>query len=176
MRSIVGVGMTPPKVLGAPKPWSSVMISSTLGAPFGGTTRGGHQGVDSEAFSLTTPPNFGSGGGSCCPVMVVVASGEPGVPDVCCAKAAGLHVNASPASEASKPSKNFVPASMSDSPFSRSHRLSAFMKCGACWRPTYAGMLRRNRRQWYCPLGHHAIGPRSNGPPCGWSVWHNSPC
>src|SRR6516162_10501235 len=83
MRSMVGVGMTPPKVPGAPKPWSSVMISSTLGAPLGGTTRGGHQGFDSEALSLITPPNFGSGGGSCLPVIVVVASGEPGVPVIC---------------------------------------------------------------------------------------------
>ena len=41
--------MTPPKVLGAPKPWSSVIMSSTLGAPFGGTTRGGHQAFYSEA-------------------------------------------------------------------------------------------------------------------------------
>jgi hypothetical protein len=32
------------------------------------------------AFSLITPPNFGSGGGSCFPVIVVVALGEPGVP------------------------------------------------------------------------------------------------
>ena len=40
------------------------MISRTFGAPFGGTTRGGHQGVDSVAFSLITPPNFGLGGGS----------------------------------------------------------------------------------------------------------------
>src|SRR6516225_4671838 len=59
------------------------MMSSTFGAPFGGTTRGGHHGVDSEAFSLITPPNFGSGGGSCLPVIVVVASGEPGVPVIC---------------------------------------------------------------------------------------------
>ena len=80
MRSIDGVGITPPNVLGAPKPWSSVMMSSTLGAPFGGTMRGGHQGVDSEAFSLITPPNFGSGGGNCLPLMVVVALGEPGTP------------------------------------------------------------------------------------------------
>ena len=58
MRSMAGVGITPPKVLGAPKPWSSVMISSTLGAPFGGTMRGGHQGGDSEAFSLITPPKL----------------------------------------------------------------------------------------------------------------------
>ena len=86
MRSIVGVGMTPPKVLGTPKPASSVMISSTLGAPFGGTTRGAHQGFDCRASSLITPPNFGSGGGSCLPLMVVVALGEPSVPVTCCAK------------------------------------------------------------------------------------------
>ena len=40
MRSIVGVGITPPKVLGTPKPESSVMISRMLGAFLGGTTRG----------------------------------------------------------------------------------------------------------------------------------------
>ena len=83
MRSRAGVGMTPPNVLGAPKPTSSVMISSTLGAPLGGTTRGAHQGFDCAAFSLITPPNFGSGGGSCLPSMVVVALGEPGTPVVC---------------------------------------------------------------------------------------------
>ena len=83
MRSRAGVGTTPPKVPGAPKPTSSVMMSSTLGAPFGGTMRGAHQAFDSEAFSLITPPNFGSGGGSCFPSMVVVASGEPGTPVVC---------------------------------------------------------------------------------------------
>ena len=49
MRSIVGVGMTPPKVLGTPKPASSVMMSRTLGAPLGGTTRGAHQGFDCRA-------------------------------------------------------------------------------------------------------------------------------
>src|SRR5271157_5970262 len=87
MRSIAGVGTTPPNVLGAPKPTSSVMMSNTLGAPFGGTTRGGHQGVDSEAFSLITPPNVGSGGGSCFPLRVVVAVGEPGSPVVCWAEA-----------------------------------------------------------------------------------------
>jgi hypothetical protein len=77
MRSMLGVGMTPPKVLGAPKPWSSVMISSTLGAPFGGTTRGAHQAFDSEAFSLISPPKSGAGGGSCFPSIVRVAPGEP---------------------------------------------------------------------------------------------------
>src|SRR6516165_9677901 len=59
------------------------MISSTFGAPFGGTTRGAHQGVDSDAFSLITPPNFGSGGGSCFPSTVVVALGDPGTPVTC---------------------------------------------------------------------------------------------
>ena len=63
------------------------MINSTLGAPLGGTTRGGHQAFDSEAFSLITPPNFGSGGGSCFPLMVVVALGEPNSPVTCCAMA-----------------------------------------------------------------------------------------
>src|ERR1044071_7098071 len=82
MRSIAGVGMTPPNVPGAPKPQSSVMMSNTFGAPFGGTTRGGHHGIDSDAFSLITPPNFGSGGGSCLPSIVVVALGEPSVPVV----------------------------------------------------------------------------------------------
>src|SRR5271165_6778223 len=82
MRSSAGVGMTPPKVPGAPKPQSSVMMSSTLGAPLGGTTRGAHQAFDSDAFSLITPPNAGSGGGSCLPLMVVVALGEPGTPVV----------------------------------------------------------------------------------------------
>jgi len=33
--------MTPPKVVGAPRPTSSLVMSSTF-APFGGTTRGGH--------------------------------------------------------------------------------------------------------------------------------------
>ena len=79
--------MTPPNVLGAPKPASSVMMSNTLGAPFGGTTRGGHQAFNSEASSLITPPNFGSGGGSCFPSIVVVAAGEPGRSVICCAKA-----------------------------------------------------------------------------------------
>ena len=40
--------MTPPNVLGAPEPTSSVMIRRMLGAPFGGTTRGGHQAFDCQ--------------------------------------------------------------------------------------------------------------------------------
>src|SRR4030095_12097158 len=56
------------------------MMSRMLGAPLGGTTVGGHHDLESVAASLITPPNFGSGGGSCFPSMVVVAPGEPGVP------------------------------------------------------------------------------------------------
>src|ERR1700687_953948 len=63
------------------------MISSTLGAPLGGTMRGGHQGLESFALSLITPPNFGGGGGICFPSIVVVALGEPGSPVTCCATA-----------------------------------------------------------------------------------------
>src|SRR5277367_3806273 len=103
MRSMAGVGTTPPKVPGAPKPTSSVMMSSTLGAPFGGTTRGGHHAFDCEALSSITPPNFGSGGGSCFPLRVVVAVGEPGVPVICCAAEGNTPIdNRRPASTTSE--------------------------------------------------------------------------
>src|SRR6266436_2036599 len=75
--------MTPPKVPLTPYPWSSVMISSTLGAPLGGTTVGGHQVFESVASSLITPPNAGGGGGSCLPSIVVVALGKPRTPVTC---------------------------------------------------------------------------------------------
>jgi hypothetical protein len=58
------------------------MIRSTFGAPFGGTIFGGHHGFESLASSLITPPNFGGGGGSWFPLIVVVALGEPGSPVV----------------------------------------------------------------------------------------------
>jgi hypothetical protein len=63
------------------------MISKMLGAPFGGTTRAGHQGVEFLALSSITPPNFEVGGGSCFPSRVVVPLGEPGTPVICCAAA-----------------------------------------------------------------------------------------
>src|SRR5206468_9131588 len=69
-----GVGTTPPNVLGAPNPQSSVIMSNTLGAFLGGTTVGGHHGFDSVAFSLITPPNSGSGGESCFPSKIGRAS------------------------------------------------------------------------------------------------------
>src|SRR3954471_9694880 len=83
MRSRAGGGPPPPDAPGALKRTSSVIMSSTLGAPLGGTTRGAHQGVDSEALSLITPPKFGSGGGSCLPSIVLVAPGEPRTPFTC---------------------------------------------------------------------------------------------
>src|SRR6266581_3270801 len=61
------------------------MMSSTLGASLGGTTRGGHQVFDPWSVSLITPPNFGGGGGSCVLLIVVLTLGEPGTPVVCCA-------------------------------------------------------------------------------------------
>src|SRR5258707_11301785 len=80
---MAGVGMPPQKVPDTPYPWSSVMISRMLGAPLGGTTRGGHHCLESNALSLITPPNFIGGGGICFPSMATVALGEPGVPVIC---------------------------------------------------------------------------------------------
>src|SRR6266404_1591243 len=79
------------------------MMRSTLGAPLGGTRRGGHQGLESLALSLITPPNFGGGAGSCSPLMVVVALGEPGVPVICWAGAGRATKIAAPAASSDKP-------------------------------------------------------------------------
>src|SRR5499426_1376595 len=59
-RSRFGVGIGPPKVLAAPKPVSSVMISRTLGAPLGAVTSLGKSGLDSLALRPMTPPNGAS--------------------------------------------------------------------------------------------------------------------
>src|SRR5262249_35936986 len=83
-----GVGITPPNVVVTPKPVSSVIIKRMFGAPFGGTTRAGHQGVDCAALRSILPSNFCGGGGSWLPGIVVVALGEPGAPVVSCALAA----------------------------------------------------------------------------------------
>ncbi len=58
------------------------MMSRTFGAPLGGTTRAGQYGFDCGALRSILPPNLGGGGGSCSPVMVVVALGEPGTPEI----------------------------------------------------------------------------------------------
>src|SRR5438034_7333290 len=65
------------------------MMSRMLGAPLGGTTRGGQYGFESVAASLITPPNGIGGGGICFPSMVTVALGEPGVPLICWGQAEG---------------------------------------------------------------------------------------
>src|SRR5271157_2150502 len=62
------------------------MMRRMLGAPLGGTTRGGHHGLESLALSLITPPNGSGGGGSCFPSNVTVAPGEPGTPVICWAR------------------------------------------------------------------------------------------
>ena len=63
------------------------MISSTFGAPFGGTTVGGHQGFEFLASRLMVPPNAGGAAGSDWPSIVDVALGEPSVPVTCWAAA-----------------------------------------------------------------------------------------
>src|SRR5271166_5907330 len=76
IRSRFGVGITPPNVPETPKPVSSVMINRTFGAPLGGTTRAGQNGVDCAALRSILPWNFWGSGGICCPSIVVVALGE----------------------------------------------------------------------------------------------------
>src|SRR5450432_4230097 len=63
------------------------MMRRMLGAPLGGTTRGGQYGLESKALSLITPPNGIGGGGSCFPSSVTVELGSPGVPLICWANA-----------------------------------------------------------------------------------------
>src|ERR1700693_862480 len=86
------------------------MMRSTLGAPFGGTTRGGHHVVESLASCLMTPPNFGGGGGSCLPSRVVVALGEPGAAPLCWAPARGARDSPRTVRDAAKlrPSDQFI--------------------------------------------------------------------
>src|ERR1700735_3860471 len=72
------------------------MMRRMLGAPLGGTTRGGHHGVESLALSLITPPNGIGGGGSCFPSSVTVALAEQGTPAICWAEA-GVEPNSAPA-------------------------------------------------------------------------------
>src|SRR5262245_26801452 len=59
--SNVGVGIGPPKVLAAPKPTSSVMMSKTFGAPLGALTSLGKSGLDVRAMRSIWPLNGASG-------------------------------------------------------------------------------------------------------------------
>src|SRR5208282_603669 len=69
------------------------MMRRMLGAPLGGTTRGGQYGLESLALSLITPPKGSGGGGSCFPLSVTVALGEPGTPVICWACATLAVIN-----------------------------------------------------------------------------------
>src|SRR6266446_6915752 len=84
------------------------MIRSTLGAPLGGTTRGGHHCVESLALSLITPPNLRGGAGICFPSIVVVALGEPNVPVTCCAAVGATASAAAIRNDAASPRKNIL--------------------------------------------------------------------
>src|SRR6266436_5729620 len=82
------------------------MMRRILGAPLGGTTRGGQYGLESVAASLITPPKGSGGGGICFPSIVTVASGEPGVPLICWA-GAGEATNIAAAAVSSEKPKYF---------------------------------------------------------------------
>ena len=59
-------------------------MSSTLGAPLGGTTVAATRASEWHRLPIT-PPNFGAGAGICFPWIVVVALGERRVPVASCA-------------------------------------------------------------------------------------------
>src|SRR5277367_1225956 len=84
------------------------MISRMLGAPFGGTMRGGHQTFEPLRVSLMTPPNFGSGTGSDFPPTVVVALGWPNTPVTCCAATGAVDAAKTTAANAVLPSPRFI--------------------------------------------------------------------
>src|SRR5262249_48247765 len=86
--SSAGVGMTPPKVEGAPKPTSSVKINSIFGAPSGAATAAGQPATLSFAFGIIVPLNGGVGVGNTGLSGNSTALGAPGVPRNCCAWAA----------------------------------------------------------------------------------------
>src|SRR5580704_2730490 len=64
------------------------IISSTLGAALGGTTRAGQQDLDCSAFKLISPLNSPGGVGRYLESRVSVAAGEHGGPVGSCARAA----------------------------------------------------------------------------------------
>ncbi|HVB82348.1 MAG TPA: hypothetical protein VNE82_20660 [Candidatus Binataceae bacterium] len=56
------------------------MIRRMLGAPLGGTIRGGHHGLEFAALRSITPPNFAAGGGRIFEFGNSVALGDFGTP------------------------------------------------------------------------------------------------
>src|SRR5215468_7897304 len=75
------------------------MISSTLGAPLGGTMRADQYGFDVRASLVILPLKGWGGAGICAPSIVTCASGDPGAPPTTFCAAAGAaekpHSNAS---------------------------------------------------------------------------------
>src|SRR5262245_18043206 len=98
-RSRVGVGIGPPKVLAAPKPVSSVMMSRTFGAPSGAVTPLGKSGLDSLALRPMTPPNGASGTGR---------TGDPAVGDFLLDWSCADAVARGPVQAANQPSKELI--------------------------------------------------------------------
>src|SRR5215475_10639148 len=96
---MVGVAIGPPKVLGAPKPVSSVMIRRTFGAPLGAVTSLGKSGLDSLALRPMTPPNGASGTGRI---------GEPPVGDFWIDWSCARAVAGNPPEEASPKSRDLI--------------------------------------------------------------------
>jgi hypothetical protein len=64
--------------------------------------RGAHHAFDCRASSFITPPNAGSGAGSCLPLMLVVALAEPSSPVTSWAKASG------PVNRQSTPARHII--------------------------------------------------------------------
>src|SRR5262252_5025383 len=73
-----GVSIGPPKGLVAPNPTSSVRISKTFGAPFGGATAEGKSGVESFTSLAILPLKDGSGFGRtvCAAELLVCGDGD----------------------------------------------------------------------------------------------------
>ena len=99
-------------------------------------------GLESLKSRLIVPPNGGGGGGRYLPSIVVVASGEPGVPVVCTwAYAAGMPTIIIPAND--NASQLFLSVSMTDPFRFAENNRSASPVSG----PHLAGIFRRDRQQ-----------------------------
>src|SRR5262245_10804713 len=98
-RSRFGVGIGPPKVLAAPKPVSSVMMSRTFGAPSGAVTPLGKSGLDSLVLRPKTPPNGATGTGRI---------GDPAVGDFLVDWSCAEAVARRPVEAANQPSKELI--------------------------------------------------------------------